>query len=49
MVNKFLIASANPVAAAIGEELRGFYELPQTVPPAFLTLLTQIGAESEGG
>jgi hypothetical protein len=36
------------LAAAIGEELRGLYELPHALPPTFLTLLTQIGADSQG-
>jgi hypothetical protein len=34
--------------AAIGQELRALYELPQNMPHGLLTLLMQINAESEG-
>jgi hypothetical protein len=33
--------------AAIGQELRALYELPQTLPHRLLTLLVQFNAESE--
>jgi hypothetical protein len=36
------------LAAAIGEELRALYELPQNIPHSLLTLLMQINAEREG-